>query len=337
MLDPHPQVTFAAATPSSSLVLAISPTQRSASSLHGEVFALVVAALLHLHTPVVSPPTHPPLYTDHLNSVRFLQTFPAPSQICSPPLNPALPLYHWLLDIFRCTPNPPLLTYTPAHTSDTSPPTQANRLVDHLASSSHSPLRPPLSLPLPTFHFPSYVLHVPSHGYVLPSSIPSTLEDLATRSTLINPSLRPNSVLFRSLYDNHPPPPHPYTRASSAYSALVQLYLCSSQLDDARTRHRRFGDTSPSCHFGCDALETPHHLFVQCPHFEAVRDEALRALLRDTSALLQATKTPLPEDVILRTARTLFTDDSTTWPQTLSHYYYGMVPPLPAVPANSEQ
>ena len=163
---PHHHVTIAAATPFCSVVLAISPSHRAVSSLHGEVFALVVAALLHLHQPVISPPARPLLYTDHLNSVRFLQSYSLPLDTMSPPLNPALPLYHWLLDIFRRTPNPPLLTYTPAHTSDTSPPAQANRLVDNLASSSHSPSQPPLSLSLPTFSFPTYVLHVPSHGYV---------------------------------------------------------------------------------------------------------------------------------------------------------------------------
>ncbi|PIL24461.1 hypothetical protein GSI_14215 [Ganoderma sinense ZZ0214-1] len=45
----------------------------------------------------------------------------------------------------------------------------------------------------------------------------------------------------------------------------------------------------------------------------------------------QATKTPLPSDVILRNARSLFTDDPAVWPQTLSHYFYGTLPPLPAV------
>ncbi|KAI1782724.1 hypothetical protein LXA43DRAFT_855067, partial [Ganoderma leucocontextum] len=77
-------------------------------------------------------------------------------------------------------------------------------------------------------------------------------------------------------------PPHPYTRASSTYSALVQLYSRSSQLDDAFTRYRRFGDASPACHFGCDALETQHHVFVQCPHFANVREEALRVLSSPT-------------------------------------------------------
>nr|VWO99263.1 MRP-like transporter [Ganoderma boninense] len=331
--SPHHHVTFAAATPHLAVVLAISPSEASTSSLHGEVFGLIVAALLHLHQPVVDSPNCPPLYTDHLNSVRFLETYSTSSASTptSPPLNPALPLYLWLLDIFRRTPNPPVPTYTQAHTSDNTPSALANRLVDHLASSSHASHPPCLSLPLPTFSFPTFVMHVPSHGYVFPSSIPSVLGDLVTHARLSDASARPNTVLFRSLYDTHPAPSHPYTRASSAYSALVQLYVRSSQLDDAFTRYRRFGDVSPACHFGCNILETPHHLFVECPHFTAVRDEAKGAVVRDTSLLLEAAKTPLPSEVFLHIARSLFSDNAHVWPQTLSHYFLGTVPPLPAV------
>ena len=114
-------------------------------------------------------------------------------------------------------------------------------------------------------------------GYVLLSSIPSILSDLLTHSWLSNPSAWPNSVLFCSLYDTHPPPPHPYTHASSAYSALIQLYSHSPQLNGTFIRYCCFGDITPTCHFSCDTLETPHHLFVSCPHFTSVCDETLTA------------------------------------------------------------
>ncbi|KAI1786591.1 hypothetical protein LXA43DRAFT_848408, partial [Ganoderma leucocontextum] len=140
----------------------------------------------------------------------------------------------------------------------------------------------------------------------------------------------PNSVLFRPLYDTHPPPPHPYIRASSAYSALVQLYARSSQLDAAFTRYRRFGDVAPSCHFGCDTLETAHHLFVQCPRFADLRDNARSTVTQDTSSLLDATETTLPRDAILRMASGLFVDDPDVWPQYYSHYFCGTIPRLPA-------
>ena len=59
------------------------------------------------------------------------------------------------------------------------------------------------------------------------------------------PVFRPTSRPFApSFYYPHPPPPHPYTRASSVYSAVVQLYARSHQLPTnlsfaSRSRDRR--------------------------------------------------------------------------------------------------
>ncbi|KAG2111299.1 uncharacterized protein F5147DRAFT_687162, partial [Suillus discolor] len=44
----------------------------------------------------------------------------------------------------------------------------------------------------------------------------------------------------------HRLPDFPYTRASSSFSAVVQLYARSSQLDTAEVRHRRFRDMPPT-------------------------------------------------------------------------------------------
>ncbi|KAI1797959.1 hypothetical protein LXA43DRAFT_876219 [Ganoderma leucocontextum] len=300
-------VTFAAASPASSVALAIARIDPSASSLHGEVFGLVSAALLRLYCLTTLPPLRPTVYTDHLNSVPFVDTHLRPGLSLpshAPPSSRALPLYHWLFDIL----NP-------------------NRTVDTLTSTSHS--SPLLSVPLPTFTLPDFALHGPSVGYVSPSSLPSVLSALSHCALSSDPTFRPNITLFRSLYDPHPPPTHPYTRSSSAYSAVVQLYARSAQLDSAQTRHARLPvrDVSPSCHFGCDAIESAHHLLVTCPHFSPFREAASTSVLRDTSGLLDAAKTPPPlKDVILHTAAALFHDDPSVWPQSTSHYYLGTMP-----------
>ena len=59
------------------------------------------------------------------------------------------------------------------------------------------------------------------------------------------------------------PPAHPYLHASSAFSATLQLYLRSAQLDTADLRYRRLGDTAFCCRLGCAATENAHHIFVQ--------------------------------------------------------------------------
>lgn len=95
------------------------------------------------------------------------------------------------------------------------------------------------------------------------------------------------------LYDNYTPPEHPYIRASPAYSTVVQLYARSAQLDCAYTRFLRFADMSPLCLAGCDELETVRHIFVICPSFNHLRDEAANAVHSLTAQILHNVEVPL--------------------------------------------
>ncbi|KAI0361274.1 hypothetical protein OH77DRAFT_1391885 [Trametes cingulata] len=336
--QPSKHVTFAAASTTSAVLMSVAPSDRLASSLHGEVLGLIAATLLHLDSPAASSPVPPTLYTDHLNSVRFIDSHNSlPSFSLTSSFTPALSVYRWLLDLRSRFPNSPRISYTPAHTSSASIPARANAHVDALASSpaAHSPsLRPP-SLPLPTFTLPDYTLHSPAHGYV-ESNLQSFLASHASSLASHSDRLRPNLLLFRPLYDQHTPPPHPYTRASSAYSAAVQLYARSSQLDTAFTRFARLGDCLPWCHAGCNAIETMHHIFVQCPSFDGLRQSALQDLIRDTSEQLAAAETTPPlTEVVLRITSALFSDSVDVWPQYTSRYYFGTMPPLRCTTASN--
>ncbi|KAG2095675.1 uncharacterized protein F5147DRAFT_553095, partial [Suillus discolor] len=111
------------------------------------------------------------------------------------------------------------------------------------------------------------------------------------------------------------PPDHPYVRTPYAYSALVQLYARSRQLDSASVRFARMGDISPWCQFGCECLETPHHLFVKCPHTTSM-------LLFEAKTTVQTT------DVYLHSTRRLFVDDASVWPLRETRYYLGTVPAI---------
>ncbi|GJE96473.1 hypothetical protein PsYK624_126700 [Phanerochaete sordida] len=322
LLPPRsPDVTFAATSALGSTVLSLlSPT---ASSLHGEVLGLISAALLNLRLP--ADPLPRTIYTDHLNSVHFVSSrlvFHSPR--LPPPTSPASPLYSWLLNILRRSPTPPVIEYTRAHTSSSSLPASLNRFVDYLASSSH--LSPSLVLPYPTFTLPDYSLYCSDNGFVA-NTASSYLRTRAHARITSDASFRPNTTLFRHLYDSHEPPSHPYTRASSSYSAVVQLYARSAQLDTRLTRSVRFGDSSPSCHFGCDADETAHHIFVVCPFFTHLRTLAARELFDSTARLLDDVPLQLRAN-ILRVTRLLLHDEPSVWPQYSSHYYLGTLPSL---------
>ncbi len=96
-------------------------------------------------------------------------------------------------------------------------------------------------------------------------------------------------------YDKYTPPEHPYIRASSAYSPIVQLYARSGQLDCAYTRFLRFGDMSPLCLAGCDDLETIHHVCVICPSFWHLHTDAANNVHAQTAKILHNADIPLIE------------------------------------------
>ncbi|KIM50015.1 hypothetical protein SCLCIDRAFT_34775 [Scleroderma citrinum Foug A] len=129
----------------------------------------------------------------------------------------------------------------------------------------------------------------------------------------------------RFLYDTYPPPDYPYLHATSAFSAILQLYLRSAQLDTADIRYRRLGDTALCCRLGCVAIETAHHLFVQCPAFAEIQGSHLQGLVLATSDL-SVVEPPLVGEALCAIARRLFCDDADIWPQLCSVYYLGALP-----------
>ncbi len=131
-----------------------------------------------------------------------------------------------------------------------------------------------------------------------------------------------------TLYDSHAPPLHPYVRASSAYSAVVQLYARSLQLPTNLSLASRFADRLRLCRFGCPTLEDDHHLFVHCPSFDHLRDEYSHTLVSATQSILKdaALSTPVHSHLD-RVASSLFRDDA-IWPLASSRFYLGLLPPL---------
>ncbi len=130
-------------------------------------------------------------------------------------------------------------------------------------------------------------------------------------------------------YDKYTPPEHPYIRASSAYSPIVQLYARSGQLDCAYTRFLRFGDMSPLCLAGCDDLETIHHVCVICPSFWHLHTDAANNVHAQTAKILHNADIPLSNCVpLLHLVRKMFTDGE-HWPRHISQYYLGILPSSP--------
>ncbi|KAK0226668.1 hypothetical protein IW262DRAFT_782323 [Armillaria fumosa] len=242
-------------------------------------------------------------------------------------------IYRWLLHLLQHSPpphHPPNIIYTLAHTDSSSTPLTVNALADRLASGSqYFQIRPPPA-PLPTFYMDSFMLYSLNDGYI-ETSISSCFPSILTSALYSSPDFRPATTMLLALYDQHTSPEHPYLRASSAYSALVQLYARSDQLDTTYTRFRRFGNISLLCISGCDALETIHHIFVSCPVYRSFRQQATKTLITETSRILDSAEIPLlMYSSFLQIVCRLF-EDGPDWPQSRSRFDLGLTPPFPRV------
>ena len=82
------------------------------------------------------------------------------------------------------------------------------------------------------------------------------------------------------------------------------------------------------CRFHCQSLEDAHHIFVNCPTFQHLRDEYSGSLISEVEgALTDSTLPPSVLEHILSVATHLFRDDS-SWPLQSSRFYLGLLPPL---------
>jgi hypothetical protein len=79
---------------------------------------------------------------------------------------------------------------------------------------------------------------------------------------------------------------------------------------------------------GC-AVESMHHIFVECTHFADWRRDAANELFARTA--LKLTEAGIPEEAqqwVLQAAKSLFTDDAVIWPLKISQYYVGQLPSI---------
>ncbi|KAK0442581.1 hypothetical protein EV421DRAFT_1949429 [Armillaria borealis] len=291
-------VTFSSVSHHSSLALNLDFFRTSAWVYHGETYGMIASTIhqYNLPPPPRNLPSSPNLYVDHLNSTRII----------SSALHSPLSSHQW-----------------------SSLPGRS--LYHRVASGSqYLQVRPPPA-PLPTFFMDPFMLYSENDGYI-ETSVSSYMLSVLTSALYSSPDFRPAATMLLPFYDQHTPPEHPYLRASSAYSALVQLYARSNQLDTAYTRFRRFGNVSPMCIAGCDALETVHHVFVSCPAYRSFRQHATQTLITETSRILDSAEVPLLIcRAFLHIVQRLF-EDGPVWPQSVSRFYLGLTPSLPALP-----
>jgi hypothetical protein len=91
------------------------------------------------------------------------------------------------------------------------------------------------------------------------------------------------------LFDQTKPTIYPYTKTPSSYSAVVDLYSCSGQLETAFSLSTCLKDANQTwCRFGYVRLEDAHHIFVECPNYTSLRDlytQRLRGIIGNILAM----------------------------------------------------
>jgi len=131
------------------------------------------------------------------------------------------------------------------------------------------------------------------------------------------------------LYDSRSHPIYPYTRALSAYLAMVQLYACSGQLPTASSMKQKKKMENSDCRYWCTVTEDMYHVFIKCGRFEALRGEARGLILKRVKKWVEEYKLEESHVVgLLEAAKSFFCDSDVIWPLHYSVYYLGHVPKL---------
>ena len=135
----------------------------------------------------------------------------------------------------------------------------------------------------------NYTLYSPSYGFI--ESNPFQFVDSLLSQHISFSLVTYHAPMIPSpLFDHTPPPTYSYLQALSSFSAVVQLYLRSGQLDTSLSLFRRLSDGSqPWCCFGCHAIEDSHHIFIQCHRFDAFRNNAISSILSSSTITITIT------------------------------------------------
>jgi hypothetical protein len=242
--------------------------------------------------------------------------------------NPAHSLYCWILSLHHSLQRPITFSHIRAHTSTHSVPLDLNRLVDHLASQSYHHHWAPPAVPVPTFTMDEYTPYSPLMGF-FESSLGAHVDNLAAIEQSKHLQYHWHAPVLSSLYYCHAPAEYPYTWACSAYSAVIQLYGRSHQLNTALSRHNRLHDhMQPWCQMGCTIYETTHHIFIACPVFIPWREAAAKQLIGCVQSIFDAQMLNLADAPQFSTWLGCFASDSQFWPRGRSQYYLSLIPPL---------
>lgn len=215
------------------------------------------------------------------------------------------------------------IEYTPSHTGKKTVEARANEAADRKAAKAHSLNGKICMAFLPSFAMDEFALHSERLGWI-ETGTQEVIEHEWNRDAMKELEKKPR--MATQLYDGIPHPPYPYTRAISAFSATVQLYIRSGQIPVKGIVAERSNSSDDLCTYGCQEKETIHHLMVECPKFENWRVNIEQKLIQ--KAREEETKEDWPTEYkgeYIRLAES-YLRDRDVWPLRITQFYLGHVP-----------
>jgi hypothetical protein len=216
--------------------------------------------------------------------------------------------------------------YTKGHSNERSIQSRLNADADHFATAAQRQAKDMPVAPAPTFTMNEFTFYRQEDGWI-ESNIRVFTDQVLARSTATELARGHHGRMTTWLYHTPSPPPFIYHKATSAYTAAIQLYARSGQLATAEKVETRQGDGNGRCRLGCREVEDERHIFSDCPHFDRWRKDAGQQLRDTIVARLNQTNvnSRLVEDISDK-AESFYIYNRRTWPLGDSYYYLGLVP-----------
>jgi hypothetical protein len=315
-----PKSVTAALTGPSTLALRISG--RNVSILQGELMGIIAGLLMASDSPVSTT-----LHSDHLNSVRFIEDFRSRvGQEAKLRYMNGRSYYRWIADLARRSRTS--VVHVKSHTDEMGIGSLLNAQADHYASKAQNATHIIPIAPIPTFLMDDFTFYRDDDGWI-ESNIRVFVDYFLAKQTAKTLSLAYHYRMATWLYDSHSHPIYPYTKASSAYSAMVQLYARSGQLPTASSMMQKKKIANSGCRYGCGESEDMYHIFVKCEKFERLRGEATETLVSRVVRQVNENKLEEPHVAgLLEAAKYFYRDSEIVWPLHYSAFYLGHVPKL---------
>ena len=226
------------------------------SILQGELMGQIMGLILSSAVPKDTS-----LYSDLLNSVRLIEDSRSSiSQDARLRNMNGRSYYRWILDLAKEVRT--MVNYMKGHSDEVTLASLLNYEADYYASKSQKAANSLHPAPLPTFYMDEYTFYRPIDGWI-ESHIHTFIDYFLTEATAEELAIGHGHRMAMRLYDKRSPPTYPYLRASSAYTALVQLYARSGQLPTAEGMVQKGQSKDNGCRVGCKAVEDMHHIFVE--------------------------------------------------------------------------